>query len=174
MDRLRNAFELPQAYVPHRRVAAGPHQRAHRIGHEVSSGFGLLGEARGEDHRRADVRPVVLHRFAGVDADADPERKVRVALVVGLGPPRDPEGATDRVAGRGEDEIEAVALGLDLHAALRANLRAHDRPESSNETRGGGITMRLDEHGVVAEIGEEIGANGSSWHGRYCLDREKP
>ena len=64
MDRLRNAFELPQAYVPHRRVAAGPHQRAHRIGHEVSSGFGLLGEARGEDHRRADVRPVVLHRFA--------------------------------------------------------------------------------------------------------------
>ena len=129
MDRLRNAFELPQAYVPHRRVAAGPHQRAHRIGHEVSSSFGLLGEARGEDHRRADVRPVVLHRFAGVDADADPERKVRVALVVGLGPPGDPEGATDRVAGRGEDE---TAVSVPCNSPIRRASESIDRSHPAN------------------------------------------
>ncbi len=63
--------------------------------------------------------------------------------------------ALNGTAGRREDDVEAVTLGLDLGATEFGHRRAHERPISLEEGRGRLIPVRLDIAGVVAQIGEK-------------------
>ena len=97
-----------------------------------------------------------------MDADSYAHRPVRARVRVALGFPKDRHPALNRVAGGFEDDIEAVALRLDLGTTNSTDLAAHQPAVVGDEGRGCEITVALDEGRVVAEIREQEreGAHG--------------
>src|SRR5438128_5608182 len=112
--------------------------------------------------------------LTGVDPDADPKRKVRVALVVRFRPPRDAQCAPHRITWGVEHEVEAVAFGLDLDSPLGTDLCAHDRPVRAKQPRRRGIAASFYESRVVTKIGEEIRSDDTTRHARIVPAAQWP
>ena len=151
------ALEDEAGALGHRQGLAARQERADDLGHQELAGFRVLGQARGDDDGRADELSFVRDRLAGVDADADPHRPVRVVAGVGLGGAEDRRRAAHRRPGVGEHDIEGVALGLDL-AALVASELGPDDPAVVGDERGRcGVTVTLHERRVFAQVSEGEG-----------------
>ena len=88
-----------------------------------------------------------------MDANADPD--LLVGRVCGR---RDREAAPDRAAHGVEDDVEAVALGLDLRAAELPDRLPGERAVLRQKLRSGRRAALLYEVGVTAEIREEEAA----------------
>jgi hypothetical protein len=115
---------------------------------------------------RSDVSAVGLDRLAGVDADADADLLVRSSSL-GLGDDREaaPDGTADGV----EDDVEAVALGLDLRAAESPDSLPDERAVPGQKLRGGCGTTLLHEGRVAPEVREqEAASDRASVFGRHA------
>ena len=87
----------------------------------------MFCDTRGE-RDVATVEIVVLaHGVAGMHADADADGTVGVVAKLGPDRPLDRERALGCAAGAWQRDHEAIALRLDLEAALLAHLAANDR-----------------------------------------------
>ncbi len=75
---------------------------------------------------------------------------------------RDRKAAADRAAHRIEDDVEAVALGLDLRAVELGYQTSDKRAISLEEPSSGGGAVVLDEFGVAPQVGEEKPARRSA------------
>jgi hypothetical protein len=152
-QRLRDALELAAAAGVEVDGQRGARQPPHRVRHEQLASAGLTADASSDVDRRADVALVGLDRLARVDADPDADRAtVRPGC---RGAIEDREPALHGAAGRGEDDVEAVAFGLDLGAAEAADDVADERPVRLEERRCRLIAVGLDVSRVVAEVGEQ-------------------
>src|SRR5437899_28790 len=71
-----------------------------------------------------------------------------------------------RLAGRGEDDIEAVASCIHLAASDSCDLGSHHAPVLGEERRSGGVPVSLDEGRVVAQVREQNGQRARNRHMR--------
>ena len=92
-----------------------------------------------------------------MDADADPTASGRRADAATIRSSTMARAASDRRAGRTEDHVEAVALGLDLGSGEPTAAPRTRRAVPIEEVRGGGRAVLSSELGVVAQVGEEEG-----------------
>ena len=170
--RLLDPLEDEPGLLGHRQRQAARQERAHDLGDEELASLRVLREARGDDDRGADELPLVRYRLAGVDAGADAHRPVWPGTRVPLRLAEDRGGAAHRGAGRGEDDIEGVALGLHFGTLVLCDLRPYDAPVVGDERGGGDITMPFDERRVVAQIREQERAGGE--HARSVAPPRPP
>ena len=132
-----------------------PDQPADGVGDEDLARPGLAAHPRGDVDRGPDEPLLGLHGLARVDADADLDgRPIRLAGVV-VRRAHDRQPALDGAARRGEHDVEAVALGLDLRAAELGDLAPDDAPVPVEEGGRGRVAVRLHEPRVVAQVGEQ-------------------
>jgi hypothetical protein len=107
---------------PPAEIRAGA-ETADSVGDEDLATVGFGGDARGEDHRRAEEITVFLNRFSRVDTDPHVQRFV--ALTLGERPLQC-DGALDGFGHRPERGHEAVAHRLHLGAAVCVQRLPHD------------------------------------------------
>ena len=133
---------------------SGHRERADGLADQHLARACLCADPRSDVDRRPDVSAVGLDRLARMNADTDPDR------LVGCGPgvARDRQAATDGAAHGVEDDVEAVALGLDLRAAESPDRLPGERavPRQKRRCRRG--AMLLHEVGVAPEIREQEAA----------------
>ena len=96
----------------------GHRERADGLAHQDLARARLGADPRCDVHGGADVPAVGLDLLAGVDADPDPNRLLGGSPCCG----RDRKAAAHRAAHGVEDDVEAVAFGLDLRAAKPPDL----------------------------------------------------
>jgi hypothetical protein len=100
---------VPNAVEPTREVRDLPRR-------QDLAGLGLAAEARGEVERTAAVTTLDLDSLAGIQADADGERKFRLLHGLVHEPLLELDGGSDRLARRGEDAQGLVAPELEQRA----------------------------------------------------------
>jgi hypothetical protein len=121
---------------------------------------GLGADARRDVHRGPDVSLDGLGDLAGMDPDPDAHRVHRIALGRRGGGLEYRQPAFDGGRGRREHDVEAVALGPDLGAAEAFHDLANERSIRREQLDRGLIATRLDEAGVITQIGEEEAMRG--------------
>ena len=115
----------------------------------------LRTQTGGNVHRRPDISVAVLDRLARVHADAYRDRGFRVIAVHFRHRFQDLETATNGGTDRSEDDVEAVALGLDLGALVFSDGLSDERAVSVEQGRSGGRALVTDIGGIAAEVGEQ-------------------
>jgi len=98
-----------------------------------------------------DVSAVGLDCLAGMDSDTDADRLV----LRGLCGCSDREAAPDCAAHGVEDDVEAVALGLDLRTAEPPDLISGESPIPCQELRSRRGATAFHEVGVAPEVREQ-------------------
>ena len=68
---------------------------------------------------------------------------------------RDGQPAADRGRRGGEDNVEAVTLGLDLGTAVPSDDIAHQAPVGIEKVGSGPVAVGVDIVGVAAQVAEE-------------------
>ena len=132
-------------------------QGAHRVADQDLPGSGQGTQARCDVDRRADEATVRLDRLPGVDADSHFDRGIGPLGRCGDRTLDDRESAGDGRAGRPEDDVEAVALGLDLGPPKLATAsRTRERTEAAAAR-----PLPFGERGSVGGGGEEGGGVGA-------------
>ncbi len=122
------------------------------VGNEHLSGVGVIGDPRGEIHRRAEPVLPAADRSACVDADTDPQRAVARAVV-----DDDALGKADRHVGLGDGDHHRVADRFDLIGVVRGQKRPDRRAELGRGVGGKLVAVGLGERGVAGEVCEEKG-----------------
>jgi len=86
----------------------------------------------------------------------DPDRDRPSCSIVALGRQlQDAESARDRRTRRAEDDIEAVALGLDLCPVELGDRLAYQTAIRAEQGRRGVVAVGLDPRRIVAQVGEQ-------------------
>ena len=138
------------------------------VGHEDLAGS-CLGADPGGDVDRAPDQPFGRgDRLAGMDPDPDPERGI-----AGRGLDRrgdDLESGLDRRRGRREDDVDRVALGLDLGPGVGCNRRPDEAAVRREEIGCRLVAAGFDECRVAAQVAEQeavrSGRTGARSHAR--------
>ena len=100
----------------------------------TSPALALGADPGGDVDRRPDVAVGRLDRLAGVDPDPDRDRRSASPSSSMASAARDDrETALDGGADGREDDVEAVALGLDLGAVAPRDRGAHERPVADEQ-----------------------------------------
>ena len=165
---LFDALEPPRSALDEADRRDRPDQPADRVGDEHLARAGLAAHARGDVDRGPDEPLHGLHGLARVDPDADLDRRATRLAGLVLRGAHDRQPALDGAARRGEHDVEAVALGLDLRAAELGDLAPDETPVPVEEGGRGGVAVRLHELRVVAQVGEQepVGTRRDDGHQR--------
>src|SRR2546425_570495 len=108
-------------------------------------------------HRRPDELPLLRDRLTRVDADTHAQR-VGILRGGSGSAAEDRHRAFKRLTRAREDDVEAVAFGLDLTSSGPRYVLAHQAAVLRDQLCGRGITVSLHERGVAPEVREEEGS----------------
>ncbi len=150
----RQALELDLFALVERDVVRTGDQLTHELRHQDLAALGLAGDACREDDVTTEQIAALGDGLARVQADAHPHALVRVSPGVALDLLLNGDRARQHASRAVEREHEAVALRLDLVAAVGAQLLADDlvvRPEHLHPL---GVAVLLGEHRRVLDVGE--------------------
>ena len=154
LDRLADALQLTPASRLELDREDGRRESPDGLADQDLARAGLCADPRGDVDGGPDVPAVGLHRLTGVNADTDGDRLLRCSP--GVGDDRKP--ATDGAADGVEDDVEAVALGLDLRAAEASDRLPGERAVPRQQLSGRSGTTLLHEGGVAPEVREQEAA----------------
>jgi hypothetical protein len=126
-----------------------------RRGHENVARASGCAQARGDVHGRPDVALRGLDGLAGVDADAQVERQLGLALAQLLRRIDDLEPAHDRTGGRREDGMDGVAFRLDLGALVPGDRLSGELEEAADHRGRGDVAVALRVRGEATYVGEQ-------------------
>src|SRR5438552_3120225 len=90
-----------------------------------------------------------------MNADADRDRPFRMLRGRARGGGLNRETTAKRATGRRKDQVEAVALGLDLGATMPPRDLAHEPPIDLEQVGGSPVALGLRELRIAAEVGEQ-------------------
>jgi hypothetical protein len=129
-------------------------KRAHRVADEDLAGMCLRADPSRDVDRPADVALGRLDGLAGVHSDPDADGRFTRRRGI-LGAADDGHAALDRARDGRKDDVEAIALSLDLRAVESTYGEPDERSVARQQLRSRTGTVRLDITGVVAEVGEQ-------------------
>ena len=153
--RFGEALELVLAGVVEGDVGDGPRELAGHVGHEDLAALGLGAHAGGAVHRLARELAVLPRDFAGVEADADAQRRPGAVQVEGVERALDADRAGQGPAGRHEHDEEAVAERCLLVLALvLLDLLANELVVLAEERVGLGVAVGGPKRGRALDIRE--------------------
>jgi len=168
-DRLGQALELGRTAGLEGDVDGGPGEGAHRLADEDLSRLGLAAHPGRDVDRRTNEPFRGLHGLPCVDPHAHPDRSLGVGRGGLVGSLHDLDAAAHRFAHRGEDEVEAVALGADLGPLVGGHGGAHEGAVGRQQLSRLAVAVGLHVLGVAAQVGEEEascagrGSGGHRW-----------
>jgi hypothetical protein len=110
---------------------------------------------------RAPPRVTALrgNGLAGVEPDAEPERKRGAFAVLLARAPLEVDCGAERVAGRREGNERLVTAELDQRAVEVAHPGAHELGKGCGERGGGLVSVFLGEARIAPEVCDQKGAN---------------
>ncbi len=146
----------------------GSRQGPDGVGDEDLAGLGLGADPGGDVDRAPDQALGRGDRLAGMDPDPDPDRGIAGR---GLGCRGDDlESRLDRRRGRREDDVDRVALGLDLRPGMGRDRRPDEGAIRREEIGCRLVATGFDECRVAAQVAEQeavrSGGTGARSHPR--------
>ncbi len=109
------------------------------------------------------------HRLAGVEPDADAERKRRSAICQLAATALDLDRRADSLTGGGENDERLVSAQLDQVAVVVSDDPADDVSERGGERGGGLVAVLLREARVPPDVGDQECADDRSGTGSGLL-----
>jgi hypothetical protein len=159
LNRLRDVLEpnLPLIDVLQPRQAPGQPRRACADEHLASVG---PPAETGRDVERSAPKAAVLQLdgLTRLDADADPEWKVRAGILF-LEASLKVDAGADRLARGGKDGEGLISSDFDQAAAVRIDLLGHQLGKGRGQPRRCFVAVLLGETGVAAHVSDQDRAN---------------
>ena len=130
-----------------------PGQRPDGVGDQDLAGPGLGAHPGGDVDRAPDQTLGRGHGLPGMDPDPDPDRLCLGARLGRGGDER--QAGLDRARGGRKDDVDAVALGLDLGPGVGGDRGPDEGPVRIEQVGRRPVAVRLDERAVAPEVAEQ-------------------